>query len=144
MASSKLGWISILLSMFSILIASGAVYISWENSQQEKLEIKRDVIKRIVGYSYRLTEGRTGQDGEPFIALNQAYVIFADHPPVIAALVKFHDEPKINPTLTNNMVTLIKSMAEASALPVQASNLTDKFLTAPFTPPQINCPGHCR
>ena len=43
MASSKLGWISILLSMFSILIASGAVYISWENSQQEKLEIKRDV-----------------------------------------------------------------------------------------------------
>ena len=125
----------VLISVSSIVIAGGAWCINYETLQRENLEDRRDVLRRIMGYSYRLTEGRTGQDGEPFIALNEASIVFAEHNEVIDALEILHrGVNKEEEQLVPNLVELIKAMIVASELPPHARDLPEKFLVKPFVP----------
>ena len=80
-----------------------------------------------------LTETRVGRDGEPFVALNEVFVVYADHPPVISALKKMHEELGIQNRLSDNILTLTKAMAKAAKVPIR--DLNDEFITRPFTPP---------
>ena len=125
----------VLISVSSIVVAGGAWCINYETLQRENLEDRRDVLRRIMGYSYRLTEGRTGQDGEPFIALNEASIVFAEHREVIDALKNFHrgvteEDEQFEP----NLVELVKAMIVASELPPHAQDLPEQFLLEPFAP----------
>ena len=94
------------------------------------LMIKRDVLRRFVGNRYALTESLKGHAGEPFIALNEIFVVYAKDQQVIAALKKMHEEPG---RLSDNIVTLTKAMALAAKVPI--NDLNDEFITRPFTPP---------
>ena len=125
----------VLISVSSIVIAVGAWCINYETLQRENLEDRRDVLRRIMGYSYRLTEGRTGQDGEPFIALNEASIVFAEHREVIDALETLHrGVTEGEEQLVPNLVELIKAMIVASELPPHAQDLPEQFLVTPFVP----------
>ena len=125
----------VLISVSSIVIAGGAWCINYETLQRENLEDRRDVLRRIMGYSYRLTEGRTGQDGEPFIALNEASIVFAEHREVIDALETLHrGVTEGEEQLVPNLVELIKAMIVASELPPHAQDLPEQFLVTPFVP----------
>ena len=76
-----------------------------------ELEVKRDVLRRFAGNRYLLTESRVGRDGEPFVALNEVFVVYADHPQVISAPRKMHEELGIQNRPSDNILTLTKAMA---------------------------------
>lgn len=106
--------------------------------QQAEYELKHDVLQRIAGNRYVLTNVPKCYEGEPFIALNEAYVVYADDPEVIAALKKYHaemdsSEPEPEPDRnTENLLSLVKAMNKAADVP--ATRLDDDFFKKPFTP----------
>ena len=118
----------ILLSGIIAVIISG-----WQQRRFNILMVKRDVLRRFVGNRYALTESLKGQTGEPFIALNEIFVVYAKDQQVIAALKKMHEELRVSDRLSDNIVTLTKAMAKAAKVPI--NDLNDEFITRPFTPP---------
>lgn len=100
--------------------------------QQAEYELKHDVLQRIVGHRYILTNVPECYEGEPFIALNEAYVVYADDEEVIAALKKMHKE--IYPPEGNmeNLLSVVKAMTKAADVP--ATLLDDEFFLKPFVP----------
>ena len=113
-----------------LLATSVSFYL---NRRYSEVERKRDVLRRFVGSRYRLTGQYMGGEGEPFIALNEVFVVYAGHPQVISKLRKMHEELSIPDRLPDNIVSLVKAMAEAAKVPIR--ELNDDFITRPFTPP---------
>ena len=129
--SSNLG-ISLISGLFGALLAVG--FQSHLDELADKLATKRDVLRRFAGNRYVLTEnsGATIQlNGEPFVALNEAFIVFAEDPTVIEALRVMHDQLGQQGRLVDNIVTVVKEMAEVSNV---AINLNDSFIERPFTP----------
>lgn len=101
--------------------------------KRDELEIRRDVLRRLFAYRYRLTESLKGGDGEPFIALNEAWVVYAGFPQVIDALTRMHDELGKEGCLSRNIVKVVRAMADAVNLSIK--DLDDRLIEHPFTPP---------
>ena len=100
----------------------------------DRLQQKRDVLRRFVGNRHLLTRKPVNSNVEPFIALNEIFVVFADCPSVISALRKFHEELGQSNREIDNILTLVKTMATASD--VQVVHLNDDFIARPFAPGQ--------
>ena len=60
-----------------------------------------------------------GKVGEPFVALNEVFVVYAEHPQVITTLKKMHEELGVKDRLVDNIVTLTKAMAKAAKVPIR-------------------------
>lgn len=129
----------IILSLLSGMIGAllGALLVAFLQSylhrKYDQVERKRDVLRRFVGSRHFLTgslHGRTS--AEPFISLNETFIVFADSPAVISALRKLHQELQRPDRLVDNILTLTKAMATASS--VRMDNLNDDFIVHPFTP----------
>ena len=135
--SDTLSVIAIVISAVSATVAFRSAVQSdrfqKEQWRRDELEIRRDVLRRLSAYRFRLTEGRMGQDGEPFIALNEAWIVFAEYPEVKSALVRMHMELGKPGRLSENYVSLVRAMAGAARVPV--SDLDDVMLDRPFVPP---------
>ena len=128
--SSNIG-ISLISGLFAALLAVGVQ--SHLDELADELATKRDVLRRFAGNRYVLTEnsGATTQpNGEPFVALNEAFIVFAEDPTVIEALRVMRDQSQQG-RLVDNIVTVVKEMAEVSNV---AINLNDSFIERPFTP----------
>jgi len=111
----------------------GVVISTLYHRRYDRRKQKRDVLRRFVGNRYVLTGRHMGnQDGEPFIALNETFVVFADSHIVIAALKKMHQELGQPNRLSDNVVTLTKEMAKAAGVKIEGLN--DDFIERPFTP----------
>lgn len=104
------------------------------NRQHTKNLLKRDVLRRLVGNRFVLTAQGVGSKGEPFIALNETFVVYADHPEVISALRKMHEDLALPDRMPGNLLSLVKAMAKATKVPIH--QLNDDFFLRPFTPPQ--------
>lgn len=132
-------WLSILSLLIALVSICVAVYATrqarklqanqWSRSE---LELRRDVLRRILGYRYRLTDGLTGTDGEPFVALNEASVVFAGFPEVIRALKQMHGELGQAGRFYPNFAALIRAMAVAAE--ISTEDLKDDFIDYPFKP----------
>ena len=105
------------------------------NRQYSEIEVKRDVLRRFVGSRYLLTGKYMGSEGEPFVALNEVFVVYAEHPQVISTLRKMHEELNIPDRLPDNILSLVKAMAKAANVPIR--ELNDDFIMRPFTPPGV-------
>ena len=127
-------WGKILLSgVLAALVAT--VISSWMHDRSSILSAKRDVLRRFVGNRYVLTSvPPMGKVGEPYVALNEVFVVYAEHPQVITTLKKMHEELGVKDRLVDNIVTLTKAMAKAAKVPIQ--ELNDEFISRPFTPPR--------
>ena len=124
---------AIITILLSGLLAT--VISFWLHHRFIILSTKRDVLRRFVGNRYILTSTQhMGRVGEPFVALNEIFVVYAKHPQVIAALKKMHEEIGAKDRLVDNILTLTKAMAKAAKVPVQ--ELNDEFIARPFTPPR--------
>ena len=87
--------LSLLSAVIGVLI--GALLTAHLHRKYDQLKQKRDVLRRFVGYRYFLAGNFVGKSiNEPYIALNEAFVVFADSPCVICALKKFRQELKQN------------------------------------------------
>ena len=127
---------TILVSLLSGLI--GAVLATYLNShlfrKHHRLSLKRDVLVRLVGNRHLFIGSLRTENSEPFVSLNQAFVVFEDSANVISALKDLHGATGTDGTgsADDKMVTLIKAMAKASGIGI--NNLNDSFLLTPFTP----------
>ena len=81
--------ISVVIAWMAVLNAKRLQKRQWE---RDELSLRRDVLRRLFAYRYRLTESLKGGDGEPFIALNEAWIAYASLPHVTKALRKMHRE----------------------------------------------------
>ena len=128
---------SLVISLISAVFAGMALINSRrlqnEQWEQDKLNLRRDVLRRLFAYRYRLTESLMGGDGEPFIALNEARIVYAGFPRVTEALNKMHRELGIEGLLSLNIVALVRAMANAAN--VSVDDLDESFIERPFTPP---------
>ena len=124
---------SLIVAIVSVCIAAVTVCMSkrlQENQwKRDEMEARRDVLRRLVAYRYRLTESLKGMDGEPFVALNEALVVYAEFPQVMEALTDINN----GKGLSRNIVDLVRAMAMAANLSID--NLNDEFIEHPFTPP---------
>ena len=103
-------------AILTILLSglSAAVISNWLHDRSSMLSAKRDVLRRFVGNRYLLTSpSNISREGEPFVALNEIFVVYAEHPQVIAALKKMHEELGTKGRLVDNIVTLTKAMAKS-------------------------------
>ena len=73
------------------------------------------------------------QIDEPFVALNEAVVVFSDCPDVIRSLERMLNEIDRDNRFVDNLTTLIKAMAKACKIPI--TELNDSYFQRPFTPP---------
>ena len=115
------GWlISGLLGAFA-----ATYYQSWLHQRERS----RDVLARLSGNRHFLTGHRhLYNTAEPFISLNEIFIVFARYPDVISALKKYHRTFSLD-----DLLTIIEAMAAASRVPLD--NVDGEFFKAPFTPP---------
>lgn len=129
------------VSVISVVVATlawlNANRLQSEQWRRDELTLRRDVLRRLVGYRYRLTESLKGRDGEPFIAMNEVMVVYADFPQVIESLLTLHRELEVEGRLSDNLVSLVQAMAHASQVPTDGM---EKILERPLTPPEIQTP----
>ena len=104
--------------------------------RRDELELRRDVLRRLFAYRYRLVETLKGKDGEPFIALNEASIVYEGFPKVTGALNLLRREPTEEGSLSRSIVAIVRAMAEAAEISVQ--DLDDCSIERPFTPPVIH------
>ena len=133
-------WVAIaglVLSLVSIgILAYQLIQKRLMRDEQWKYETmlsRRDVLRRLVGNTFRLTVGFNASDGEPYIALNEAWMVFSDCPEVKQALRTYHNEMNNPDTHNQNMLAIIEKMAKRSKVPIDFSDYN--FLERPFTPP---------
>lgn len=98
------------------------------------LDLRRDVLRRLVGYRYRLTDNYVGTEGEPFIALNEIGIVFAESPKVIGAFDTFRSDRAAGNPLAPSLGDLIRALCEDAGLPM--THLTKDFIDYPLTPPK--------
>ena len=124
------------LGALSALVASFLAHRFVQRRSRQAL--KRDVLYRFVGTRYVLTSLpiRVRADGEPFVALNQVSVVFADDPEVRRALRTMFDDLHTPQKLVPNIVALIKKMAEAADVTV-GEEWDDNFFARPFSPGSV-------
>ncbi len=121
---------TILISaLFSGLLATWISF--YLNQRHTKNLLKLDVLRRLVGNRSALTAQNVGNSGELIVALNETFVVYADHPKVISALKKLHEERNMEGRMEGNLISLVKAMAEATNVPIH--QLNDDFFLWPFT-----------
>lgn len=124
---------TLLVSLLSGL--AGVVLATYLNSylyqKHHRLSMKRDVLVRFVGNRHLFISDYRTNNNEPFISLNQAFVVFEDSPAVMSALKDLHESVRTE-FVNDKMVSLIKEMSKASRIDI--NNLNDSFLLNPFTP----------
>ena len=70
--------------------ALGAFLTHHYNRNRDHLEVKRDVLRRVMGYRWQLSTGQNSSNGALFTALNEIAVVFAGETEVEEALRAFH------------------------------------------------------
>jgi hypothetical protein len=136
--------VTIVSSLLSGII--GVLASAYYYRRYDAAKLKREILRRIAGNRHLLTIVPCDAKGEPFVALNECFIVFADSPKVIAALKKMHDELGQPGRLVDNIVTLMKAMGESAG--VSMKELNDSFIEMPFAPGKGNVykqsPGQVR
>ncbi len=99
------------------------------NASRDKRRIKRDVLRRLAGNRYFLTaQGlQLPSSGEPFVALNEVFIVFNDDKEVLDAVKQL----RASGGASEHVVALIKRMATAAGVQI---HLDDAFIDYAFTP----------
>ncbi len=118
-------WLVLVVALISGLI--GAALTLYVQAQLDERSVKRDVLRRVAGNRHVLTQRvPLPPSGEPFVALNEAFIVFANHPEVLTALENLRTGGNRD---AENVVALIKRMATASGVDI---GLDDAFIDTPF------------
>jgi len=123
--------ITIISSLISGVIGVGIS--TWYYRRHEKRKQQFEVLRKIVGTRFALTENTTPEAKVQFFsALNEVVVLYHEHPEVIDALHNLHRELKVPDRLHDNLVSLFKKMCKV--LGIKDNGLNDEFFLRPFSP----------
>lgn len=127
----------------ALAAAFGAVVVAvathWATKRRERRNEKRAVLQRLCRDRAHILGLLTGDATERYDALNEVPIAYADAPAVLAAFRHLHEQRQWPERLRDNLVTLIKAMAENAG--VDLSPLNDSFILEPFTPESL--PWRC-
>ena len=112
--------------------AIGAYLTHRFNRKRDHLELKRDVLRRVMGYRWNLTEGRQEPQGQFFTALNEAFVVFAGDRKVVCELRSFSGEIREG-FRAKHLYSLTKAMARSAKVPHKEWDV--ELFEHPYTPP---------
>lgn len=115
--------ITIICALISGLIAT-SISIYYQNKQQNK-NIKIDLLRNIIGFSYEMTEDYKSEKYDIIKYLNAVYIIFNNSKPVIDALENYKKQSS-----NDNFITLIKKMCDDVGIKYKGIN--DSFIERPF------------
>ena len=121
------------VTAFSALlgVALGAFLTHWYNRKRDHLELKRDVLRRVMGYRWQLTSSKTS-DYAVFTALNEIAIVFAGDKDVENALTTFH--ANVNKGFkAEHFPPLLQAMAKSARVPHK--RWSKDLLNTPLTPP---------
>ena len=111
--------------------ALGAFLSHYFSRKRDHLELKRDVIRRVVGYRWVLTEVRQDREGHFFTALNEAIVVFAGDKAVEKEIEKFHFALKRG-FRAEDLWPLAVTMARSARVP--SDGWKKELFERPFSP----------
>ena len=148
MSSDWIAGATIITALSTTIAAGVAAYSArgiWRSyrlqERKEKIDIKKDVLRRIVGNRFYLTQvDKMSVMGEPFVALNEACVVFSDDLEAMKSLRAF-DEAKPPEKITVYFPKLIESLSAAAE--VDGFELGGYFIDHPFAPPSALKNNHC-
>ena len=124
MGWTVVGWLA--SGLVAALAATGIQV--WLHRRYDQRERRRDVLRRLVGNRHFLRGDPDVQsNAEPYISLNEIFVVFANYPDVVSAVKQYHRTHGLD-----DLLTLIKVMAKASDVPID--NVNDEFILRPFGP----------
>jgi len=127
MGNVSSGWL-LVSSLLSGLVA--VVVTLCVGAWRDRRKLKKDVLRRLVGHRYIFTDDFHSElppSGEPFVALNEAIVVFANDKEVLDALVQVRTTGGGGEQLT----ALIKRMASAAGVEFR---FDDAIFVRPLTP----------
>ena len=133
-------WIQAVTALAALVGAALGAYISHRFSRnRDHLELKRDVLRRVMGYRWTLTEGRQDPEGHFFTALNEALVVFAGDKKVECEIDQFHRRLKKR-FRAEDLQPLAVAMARSADVPSEAWK--EELFERPFAPgPAQSSPG---
>ena len=112
-------------------VVLGAFLTHWYNRKRDRLELKRDVLRRVMGYRWQLT-GRGTSDYAVFTALNEIAVVFAGEKNVENALTTFRG--RVNQGFrAEHFPALLEAMAKSARIPHK--RWSKDLLDTPLAPP---------
>ena len=121
---------TIISSLLSGIIGVGIS--TWYYRRHEKRKQQFEVLRKLVGTRFALTEKATSEAKVQFFsALNEVVVLYHDNPDVIKALHNLHRELKVPDRLHDNLVSLFKEMCKV--LNLKDNGLNDEFFLRPFS-----------
>lgn len=119
-------------ALAALLGAALGAFLSHRYSRnRDRLEMKRDVLRRLMGYRWQLTPGRAHPDGAVFTALNEIPVVFAGEEDVERAIADFRGELG-GGFRAEHFVPLAQAMAKAAGVPHK--RWSPDLIGNPFTP----------
>lgn len=123
--------ITIISSLLSGIMGVGVS--TWYYRRHEKRKQQFEVLRKIVGTRFALTENTTPEAKVQFFsALNEVVILYHENQDVIKALHNLHRELKVPNRLHDNLVSLFKEMCKV--LDMKESGLNDEFFLRPFSP----------
>ena len=121
-------------ALAALLGAALGAYLSHRFSRnRDHLELKRDVLRRVMGYRWTLTEGRQDSEGHFFTALNEALVVFAGDEEVGTEIQTFHKIVGRAGFQAEDLQPLAGAMARAAKVPHEVWD--KEMFERPFAPP---------
>ena len=112
-------------------VALGAFLTHWFNRNRDHLELKRDVLRRVLGYRWQLTQGHQEAEGHFFTALNEVLVVFAGDKDVEGEIDRFHSALKRG-FRAEDLQPLAEAMAKSARIPHGA--WSRELFENPFAP----------
>ena len=121
------------VTAFAALVgaALGAFLTHWFSRDRDHLEVKRDVLRRLLGYRWQLTEGHQKGEGHFFTALNEVLVVFAGDKDVEREIDTFHIALKRG-FRAEDLQPLAEAMAKSARIPHGA--WSRELFENPFAP----------
>ena len=118
-----------LVTLLAVIL--GAVLGHWFSRMRGRRELKRDVLRRVIGYRWTLAEGRQDPEGHFFTALNEAIVVFAGDTDVEREIERFH-RGLSREFRAEDLQPLAMAMAQSARVPSKAWK--QELFERPFTP----------
>ena len=104
-------------ALAALLGAALGAFLSHRYSRnRDHLELKRDVLRRLMGHRWQLTPGCTHHEGAIFTALNEIPVVFAGDEDVENAIANFRKELAVG-FRAEHIVPLAQAMAKSAKVP---------------------------
>ena len=98
---------------------------------RDQLELKRDVLRRLMGHRWQLTAGRESPDGHVFTALNEIPVVFAGDDDVEKAFNAFRK--RVDEGFRGkDLIPLAQAMAKSAKVPHK--RWSQGLIERPLTP----------